>query len=313
MASRQYTGLVANKQARNLRRHVMGVLRQGHPSEAEAAASAVMAARLDGTPMGEPHMTAWELQAASLDHLGQHARAAEEFAALADSAASMYGNTDFRVMRYQLSYAAELVYLGQYEKAEDILRTAIRQSARMRYQNRSVIRFTATTGLVSLLNIRSEYAEAESLARSAVHQIPRVAKWRPRFVVVFHVGIANSLNGRERYGEAEAAVRALKPVHVPDIVAVLYALGTAQLGLGRPADAEEVARNAVLTGEGGLSATHYLTLQSGTLLGMTLARQGKIDEAVRQLQCNADAWLENFGPHHPKTLAARQALTQLDA
>jgi tetratricopeptide (TPR) repeat protein len=290
----------------------MGALLQGRPSEAEAAAGAVMAVRSDGASIGEPHMTAWELRAASLDHLGQHARAAEEFAALADAAASAYGNTDSRVIRYRLGYAAELVYLGQYEEAEEAFSTAIRQSARMRYQSGSVIRLTATIGLVSALNVLGMHADAESLARSAIHQIPRAAKWRPRFVVVFQVGIANSLNGRERYSEAELAVQALKPVHVPDIIAVLYALGTAQLGLGRPAEAEEVARNAVMTGEGGLSATHYLTLQSGTLLGIALARQGKLDDAVRQLQLNAGAWLENFGQHHPKTVAARRALAHID-
>jgi tetratricopeptide (TPR) repeat protein len=306
--SRQYTGPVTNKQARNLRSHVMDALRQGRPSEAEAAASAVVAARPDGTPIGEPHMTAWELWAASLDYLGQHTRAAEEFVALADSAASVYGNADSRVMRYGLSYAAELVYLGQYEEAEGAFSAAIRQSARVRYQSRSIIRLTATKGLVSILNIRGAHAEAESLARSAINQIPRVAKWRPRFVVAFHADIANSLNGRERYSEAELAVRALKPTYVPDIIAVLWALGTAQLGLGRAADAEEIARNAVLTGERGLSAAHYLTLQSGTLLGMTLARQGKLDDAESQLRSNADAWLEHFGRDHPKTVAAQQAL-----
>jgi tetratricopeptide (TPR) repeat protein len=292
----------------------MDALLHGRPADAEAATRAVMAAHPNGASTGEPYLTAAELHASSLDYLGQHARAAEEFAALIDATAPAYGDTDSRVIRYRLSCAAELGYLGQYEDAEDLFRAAVSQSAKLPpYQGQAVLRLAAISGLVGISNMRGAYADAESLARSAIGEIPRLAKWRSRFMVVFQIGIGSSLNGQQRYSEALLAVQGLRPVYVQDIVALLDALSTAHIGTGQFADAELVARNAVMTGEKGLSAAHYLTLQSGTLLGIALARQGKLDDAKSQLQANASAWLEHFGGQHPKAAAAQRVLAHVQS
>lgn len=272
-----------------------------------------MAAHPNGAAAGEPYLTAAELHASSLDYLGQHARSAEEFAALIDATAPVYGDTDFRVIRYRLGRAAELCYLGQYEDAEDIFSTAVSRSAKVPpYQGQAALRLAAISGLVGISNMRGAYADAESLARSAIGEIPKLAKWRSRFTVVFQIGIGSSLNGRQRYSEALLAVQGLRPTYVQDIVALLDALSTAHIGTGQFADAEIVARNAVMTGESGLSAAHYLTLQSGVLLGIALARQGKLDDAKSQLQASVSAWLEHFGGQHPRTVAAQRALTHVE-
>ena len=272
-----------------------------------------MAVHPDGAAAGEPYLTAAELHATSLDYLGQHASAAEEFAALIDATAPVYGDNDSRVIRYRLDRAVELCYLGQYEDAEEIFRAAVRQSAKVPpYRGQAVLRLAAISGLVVISNVRGAHADAESLARSAIDEMPRLARWRPRFTVLFQIGIGNSLNGRQRYSEALLAVQGLRPVYVQEIVALLDALSTAHIGTGQFADAEMAARNAVMTGERGLSAAHYLTLQSGTLLGIALGRQGKLDEAKSQLQANVGAWLEHFGREHPRTAAAQWVLAHVE-
>jgi hypothetical protein len=52
-------------------------------------------------------------------------------------------------------------------------------------------------------------------------------------------------------------------------------------------------------------------LDAAMQLGIVLARQGKIDEAERLLQPNAQAWSEHFGDQHPKTIAALGALAEI--
>jgi ATP/maltotriose-dependent transcriptional regulator MalT len=121
-----------------------------------------------------------------------------------------------------------------------------------------------------------------------------------------------SLNGQAQYAEAELQLRDLQPKGAVDIVSVRMCLAVAQLGLGDLSEAEAGAREAKETGMHQLSPRHHLTLTAGTLLGTVLARQGRPDEARRQLQDNAAVWAEYFGDAHPKTIAARTELARLN-
>ena len=124
--------------------------------------------------------------------------------------------------------------------------------------------------------------------------------------------LAVSLNGLGRYTEAAALLRDLQPEGPLGVVSVRTYLAAAQLGLGDLGEAETGAREAVEEGGRLLGPAHNLTLTAGTLLGTALARQGKLDEARRQLRENAAAWAEHFGDAHPKTTAARTELALLN-
>ena len=78
-------------------------------------------------------------------------------------------------------------------------------------------------------------AEAERLARSAVGAIRSAGKAQRRFTVALTIGIGRSLNGQQRYREAEQAVQWLKAASIPGAVGVLLASATARLGLGKRA------------------------------------------------------------------------------
>jgi ATP/maltotriose-dependent transcriptional regulator MalT len=158
-----------------------------------------------------------------------------------------------------------------------------------------------------VLNGRGLYAEAELAARQAMSEVEPATECEHALPLLRRC-LAASLNGQGQYAEAELELRDLRPEGAVAIVSVRTHLAAAQLGLGNLGEAEAGAREAEETGKHRLSPRHYLTLTAGTLLGTVLARQGRPDEARRQLQDNAAAWAEYFGDAHPRTIAARTEL-----
>jgi len=308
----QQSRKASDAKARDLRRRVEDALSRGKPAEAEAQARAVMAAYEDSVPTDEPYLTAWRYRTRALARLGQHAAVVQEYAGLIDACRPVLG--DDRVLGFQISRAGQLNYLGQYSNAEAGCRMAIEQSRSIEPSRLGDgFRMLAVINLLGALNGRDMHQEAESLACSAISEATASADLpdRTRILHMLRIGLADSLNGQGRYREAEEALRDLPPESPVNSIVVQRTLAVAWLGLGRLAEAEAGAREAVAVGEQFLGPGHYQTLAAGAVLGSVLARQGKLDEAKRQLEAGATAWAEHFGDDHPKTIAARAELARL--
>lgn len=306
----------AQAEARELVKRASDALRRGMSAQAMADADAVMAGSVHAGPAGEPYLTARLWRAIALGHLGQHAAAAEEFARLIEDAVPLLSDTHRTLVMARIRRAGELGYLGRYDEAEAQCRMAIKQSGKMwPVADRDTCRLTARMFLVTLLNRRGLYAQAESAARSAI----RDAKGSPTVssgtLATLHLslttGLASSINAQHRHQEAERMLCGLKSESPAGRVSIRLQLAVAQLGMGMPGDAEAAAREAIAEAERALGPAHYATLEGGGVLGSAIARQDRPEEARQQLQANAEAWLEHFGEDHPKAIAAREKLARL--
>jgi tetratricopeptide (TPR) repeat protein len=303
----------AAAEAADLREWFTAALAEGRTGEAEADARTLMVSYAGAGPLGEPYLTAWRMLAAALALSGQHGEAVEELTRLTDALSSAPGvGAAVATATSRLRRAGQLAFLGRFDEAEEECR-AVADLCGELPPGRSAdhCRFAAVSTRLVVLNGRGLYAEAEAEARQAIegsepvplceHALP----WLRRALAV-------SLSGQGRYAEADVLLRGLRPEGAIDVVSVGVYRAAAQLGLGDLSAAEAGARDAAGTGMRLLSPVHNLTLTAGTLLGVVLARHGRLDEARTQLQDNAAVWAERFGDAHPKTVAARAELARLD-
>jgi hypothetical protein len=294
-----------------LNRQVAEAVSQGNFAEAEAVARAVMDAHADAGLADEVYLTAWTSWANAMQRRGQHAGAAREYTAMIDTVGPMIGHDHARVMIWRFSRGSQFGVLGRYVEAESDCRLAMEMSARVQAAGYGThFRLLVVYTLVSALIGRGAAAEAESVARMSIAEAASITDLPSPVVIRLRWALASSLNAQERYAEAEEVMRNLGPVRAVDIASYRLILGTAQLGLGRAAEAEVSARESVTSAEEFYGPLHYTTLRAGTLLGAAFARQSNCDEARRQLRANAAAWTEHFGDAHPRTVEARRELAK---
>jgi tetratricopeptide (TPR) repeat protein len=304
----------AQAEAYELRKRAFVAVDRGMPAQAMADADAVMAAHAHAGPTGEPYLTARLWRAIALASLGQHAAAAGEFTRLIDDAVPLLGDKHTTVVIGRINRAAQLNCLGRYDEAEAECRTAIKQSGKIKiwpHDLRDRYRLSATSALVTTLNGRGLYTQAEATPLSAIRAVRASLGATAHNLVALRIGLASSLNRQHRYEEARRILQDLPSAHAGWNVTLKIELAAAELGLGMPGEAEARAREAVTEAERLHGPAHFETLRAGTLLGSAIARQARRDEARQQLQANAEAWLEHFGEDHSRTVAAQQELDRV--
>jgi tetratricopeptide (TPR) repeat protein len=299
-------------EARELRVRAQSALAEGRAAEAEADARSVMAAYAGSGHTHEPYLTAWRILVNALTQGGKHGEAVAELTGFIDVVSEAAGSESALATMLRVNRAGQLAYLGRFDEAEADCRAAIEQ-CKMEPPGKGVdhYRFSAVNNLLFVQNGRGLHAEAESAARQSIREAES-ASLCEHALPMLHRCLAVSLNGQGRYTDAEALLSALRPDSPDDVVSVGTHLAAAQLGLGDLDRAESGARAAAEAGACLLGPAHNLTLSAGTLLGTVLARQGRLDEARRQLHDNAVAWAEHFGDAHPETVAARAELARLN-
>lgn len=287
-------------------------LRRGFTDDVVVRTRAVMAARQDAGPASGLYLVAWLNLADALAQLGQHAEAVREYGGFIEAAGSVPGWEQLS-MHARLRRAGQLAFLGRFDEAEAECQLVTGQCAQLPSAPAvAAMRLNGDNTHTIVLSGRGQHAEAESLVRSALREASS-ADLLPDAVMALTVSLARTLSAQQRYGEAELALRDLRPNGPVEIVTVACGRAAARLGQGRLREAEAGARDAVAAGELVLGPLHYTVLQAGTVLGAALARQGRHDEAERVLRANVAAWTAHFGPGHPRTIAAQEEFARTGA
>jgi tetratricopeptide (TPR) repeat protein len=302
----------ATAEVRELAGWVTQALSRGFAGDVVVRTREVMAAHQDAGPASDLYMAAWLHLATALAQLGQHAEAVREYGGFIEAAGSAPGG-EVMSLRARLRRAGQLALLGRFDEAEAECQLITEQCAQLpSAPAATAMRLIADNTRTIVLSGRGQHAEAESLARSALREASS-ADLPPHGVTAFTVSLARTLTAQQRYGEAELALRDLRPDGPAEIVTVACGRAAARLGQGRLREAEAGARDALAAGERVLGPLHYTTLHAGTILGAALARQGRHDEAERVLRANLTAWTAHFGPGHPRTTAAQEELARTGA
>jgi tetratricopeptide (TPR) repeat protein len=301
-----------NRAALELRVRAASALALGKPAEVEADARSVMAAYARVGPAGEPYLSAWQYLAGALANLGRHDEAVKELTDCHGAVLPVRGGRNAVVVGLRVNRASQLACLARYDEAETDCRAAIKGSRHV-WPDATAdrLRFSAAGHLVVVLNGLGLYAEAEALARPSLREA-ETSVMQADVLVLLRRGLAESINAQQRYAEAEQALRGLQPQEPVAMVGVRIQQAAAQLGLGKLTEAEITASEAVAEGTRGLSPVHCLTLTAGTVLGSAIARQGRREEAERELRTNVAAWAGHFGDEHPRTVTARAELAKIN-
>ncbi|WP_425559964.1 tetratricopeptide repeat protein [Kitasatospora paranensis] len=161
---------------------------------------------------------------------------------------------------------------------------------------------------------QGRHEEAEQVARDAVADLTRLGLDRFRGTV--RLNLARSLRGQRRFEEALAQVAAARAdfarerdAEPGDDSAAATGAAAALLGLGRPAEAEAAAVEALDICRAVFGPAHHRRLEAGHLHALAVAAQGRDTEAAGLLAANHEAWLAAFGAGHPGTEAAAAALS----
>jgi tetratricopeptide (TPR) repeat protein len=277
----------------------------------EVEASRVMEAYAGTGPLGEPYLTAMFLRVSVRASSGRHAEAVQEFGEMIDTALPVFGPDNPRMLWWRLGCAVNLTYLNRLEEAEAECSTVLARSRKLwPMPKRYELRLSAMTQTAGVMNSRGMYAEGERRVRSALRAV-RPGEVSHRVLRSSHFVLGGSLNGQQKYREAERVLKRVRPADQFARLSMHLGLGAARLGLGRLAEAEADAREAVAISGFGIGPSHYQIVRAGTLLGSVLAAQGRADEAKRQLEASVAAWEEHFGADHPRAIAAREELARI--
>ncbi|MGC4945402.1 tetratricopeptide repeat protein [Streptomyces sp. DT224] len=245
--------------------------RAGRYAEAETQARAVARSRPRDR---EELLGALTVVAVSTGAQGRHAEALTAYDEALSVSRRLFGPGHWQTLKLRSDRAQQLASLGRHAECEAESEAVVRAAAGNTHPETRRVAAAATNGVVFALNAQGRHAKAETLARDALAQLREPHRIR----LVLQIGLARSLNGQARYGEALAESATADAFHRalpegqrgPEAGAVDLVAATALLGLGRVAEARTRA-----------SAAH-------------------------------DTCLTSFGPDHRRTVEARELLDRFD-
>jgi tetratricopeptide (TPR) repeat protein len=245
----------------------------GRYAEAEAEARAVAAARsrIRDDAYGP---LASSIAALAMGSQGRHGEAATAYDALLPVFGRIFGAEHPHTLKLRSDRAQALAALDRHAECETECAAVARAAARGTGPDMALIETAARNGQIYALNAQGRHTAAEALAREALAG----RSTADRFTLVLRLGLARSLNGQARHGEALAEAEGADELHRslpetqrgPDTGAAELAMATALLGLDRATEARVPA-----------AAAH-------------------------------DACLAAFGPDHRRTAEARALLDRID-
>ena len=293
-------------------RRAQGRREAGRPEEAAADAQAVLA-ECESGPYARPAVAqVWALarrvNALALGQAGRHREALAAYDAMLPELAreSGAGSTDVTVCR--TNRVQQLALLGQFEEAEGESLALLAIAGRLADQGDrsdglmlSAVAANAL-GLTYIESGRSD--EAELTLRAPLAQIERRETGR-EIGPSLRLNLVNSLTGQGRFIEALAEAEPLRGDDPHHVGGLALARAEAVHGLGRTAEAEALAEQALAEATAAYSPAHHRVLRARTLLAV-------IQESGPDLQAVAADWREHYGPAHPRTLAAQAAADAIE-
>jgi len=205
-------------------------------------------------------------------------------------------------LRARLGRAVHVNYLGRHAEAAAEDRALGEAAIATAWSGAAQLRLSAQHNLVLALGDLGLRQEAEELARAGMASAVRRGPNFGRYVFLFQVALAHLLNARGEHAEAlRGAEQALaaRPEGarlIDDAERAGAVRAAALLGLGRAAEAVDLARAILDRHRAWFGPAHHRTLTAEALLGRCLTGAGDDDEARELLLANAAAWREHFGP-----------------
>ncbi|MFG2881806.1 tetratricopeptide repeat protein [Streptomyces sp. NPDC048297] len=242
----------------------------GRYAEAEAEARSVAAARSRRRDDAYGPLAS-SIAALAMGAQGRHAEAATAYDALLPVFGRVFGAEHPYTLKLRSDRAQALSALDRYAECEAECAAVVRAAARGTGPDMALVGTAARNGQIYALNARGRHPEAEALAREALAGRPAA----DRFTLVLRLGLARSLNGQARHGEALTEAEGADEVHrglpetqrVPETGAVQLARATALLGLGRATEARVPAAAALDACLAAFGPDHHRTAEARTLLG----------------------------------------------
>ncbi|WEO93622.1 tetratricopeptide repeat protein [Streptomyces sp. FXJ1.172] len=258
----------------------IGLLKAGRYAEAEAEAREVASAR-SALRRDDPYAAqAWSIAAVTMGFQGRHAESLAVYDELLPVFGSGFGAEHWQTLKLRSDRAQTLIALDRHAEGEAECRAVARIADRGTGPQLPLIAVAARNGLVFALNAQGRHAEAETLARDVLARDTLncdTLAGHPvegRLTLVLRLGLARSLSGQGRHEEALAEAERIaalardlpEEATRPETGAVELVVATAELGLGRAAEARARAAAAHDACRAVLGPDHRRTAEARSLL-----------------------------------------------
>ena len=231
----------------------------------------------------------------------------------------LLGEADTLYRRAMVIHTLAVLHHGRGElgEAETLYREALEITRRSQSDD-SPATASCLHNLASVLHSRRQWAEAEPLYRQALAlRLSLLGPDHPQVALTL-ADLADVLTKQGKLAEAEKLAREgleldrrILPEDHPLLARTLIVLAEVLLARGDAVAAEAAAREALSLRQTILPPRHWLTANAEVLLGRCLAAQGRFVEAEELLVVGFRTLNEDRGSEHELTVAARQALAEL--
>jgi len=269
-------------------------------------ASGSISAKLKGQPLAEA--TLRRTIGNAYRGLGDMDRADGHLAAALELRRTVLGESHPETVRAIADLAGLRQQQGRYDDAERLANEAL---SAWRGSADAPIPLGVRNNLAQTYVRQGRLDDALPLQKSTVEAMQRTLGHTHQHTLGASINLASLLNSMGRFDEAERLLKRLRDdwsqVHGPDHPGSILAstqLAGLYLDLRRFAEAETLYRDALSRQERVEGPSHPSTARTQTNLGLTLARQGKNDEARALLLSAWTTMREALGDHHQDSLAA---------
>ncbi|MFF0387535.1 tetratricopeptide repeat protein [Kitasatospora sp. NPDC004615] len=258
----------------------------------------------------EARATMWLLGARQahallLGESGRHREAAEVLNSLAAECRRANPPLSQLALATGSNRLTHLAYLGEHAEVDQEVPRLRAAAGTVPEPAATLVWVSAANTLAMSRSLRGRHTEAEELLRETLAErgVP------DSFALTLHINLSRALLGQGRPEEAGEAVEAARAIAAGmpalsenDRSALGLAAANVHLALGRPAEAEQEARQAMARCA---DAPAHRVLELRTALGIAKQRQGRGDSTLAGALAD---WRAHFGAEHHGTVAARQAL-----
>ncbi|MEM7583077.1 MAG: serine/threonine-protein kinase [Acidobacteriota bacterium] len=230
----------------------------------------------------------------------------------------LHGDADLPVIETQQELARSLLAQGEYEAANELLRTT-QSSLQAAGRDETAPYALTLTLLAGARKQMNQLDEAENLAQQAL-ELQRVLLDPADPALIESMSLlAEVLSLKRDFDAAEAKFREtleLRRAHLgdnhPDVATNLGDLTVVLHGQGRFEEAEQAVRETIRIRANLYGDDHWIVGTSYHNLGQLLAAKGQVDEALPWLERSLEISRAQLGQDHPKIAGSLVSLAMLN-
>ncbi len=249
------------------------------------------------------------------ESLGRYQKALELWEQAIEENRSLHDeDSEMRSLEAQQGYGSALMGIGDFPKAEKVLREVVKQRLKVSGKEDTQTLF-AINNLAISIGRQGQFAEAEAMMKDVWETRKRVFGKADKDTLQSLANYAGLLASRGDYDQGESlfreaidGFRSINKLDSPNALACENGLARCLMDQRKFLDAKSMLVETIQRRILVLGPTHGLTLGSRTNLAIVLSELGEVDASVAESRAVHADLLAEYGKQDDETMAASNAL-----